>query len=473
MSKKPKNNHRRRRKKSSAQVTAEGRKSELSALIDEVSVQKNASASTADRNEDQQLIDRKIDPEFISIFQRFEASKETNKSDSVPQSGVVSVSKFSPPANDLDDYSDDAEAERPKSKRKAAKPSLSTLKSISTHPDLIQWYDCDSPEPFFLVKIKSAKNIVPIPSHWQAKRGYLSGRSLLEKKPFELPDVIKQTDIESMRNTVLGSGEDGSSLKKDARSRVQPKLGRLDLDYVKMHDAFFKLGRHWRPELMLTFGDLYYENRNLEQELSWTRMRRKYKPGKLSLELRNAMGLPEGRPPIWCKKWKDIGLPPAYPGFKVAGINWDASNVKAGRYGIWKNQEQGEKVELFGQLLSFEKENQLLEREKDRRTNSKGIVDHQPTIVTDEVIQEPLKDIPIDAIPVTEIHETATNKATEERSYTTLEENKRSQDPELLLKGGYNTAGKRKKQITPDVNPKRHQFKSVSKDEDTIDNFKF
>lgn len=69
------------------------------------------------------------------------------------------------------------------------------------------------------------------------------------------------------------------------RERARPKLGRIDIDYQKLHDAFFK----WQTKPVMTqMGELYYEGKELE-----TVMREK-KPGELTDELRVALGMPVG-----------------------------------------------------------------------------------------------------------------------------------------------------------------------------------
>lgn len=52
------------------------------------------------------------------------------------------------------------------------------------------------------------------------------------------------------------SQESDKSLKQKMREKVRPKMGKIDIDYQKLHDAFFK---HQRKPKMTTHGDLYYE----------------------------------------------------------------------------------------------------------------------------------------------------------------------------------------------------------------------
>ncbi len=56
----------------------------------------------------------------------------------------------------------------------------------------------------------------------------------------------------------LEDKEDSKSLKQKTRERVRPKMGKLTIDYQKLHDAFFK----WQTKPKMTIhGDMYYEVR--------------------------------------------------------------------------------------------------------------------------------------------------------------------------------------------------------------------
>jgi splicing factor 3B subunit 2 len=67
----------------------------------------------------------------------------------------------------------------------------------------------------------------------------LQGKRGIEKPPFDLPDFIKKTGIMEMR-AALQEKEDQRTLKAKMRERARPKLGKIDIDYQKLHDAFFK-----------------------------------------------------------------------------------------------------------------------------------------------------------------------------------------------------------------------------------------
>jgi splicing factor 3B subunit 2 len=112
-------------------------------------------------------------------------------------------------------------------------------------------------DPRLLVEIKAHRNAVPVPMHWAAKRAYLQGKRGMEKPPFQLPSYIADTGIATQRDAVKEK-EASSSLKAKTRERVQPKMGKIDIDYQKLHDAFFK---YQVPPKMTRFGEMYYEVR--------------------------------------------------------------------------------------------------------------------------------------------------------------------------------------------------------------------
>ncbi len=46
---------------------------------------------------------------------------------------------------------------------------------------------------------------------------------------------------------------------------------------------------------------------------------RDFKPGQLSEELKQALGMPPGYPPPWLTNMQRYGPPPAYPNLRIAG----------------------------------------------------------------------------------------------------------------------------------------------------------
>ena len=77
--------------------------------------------------------------------------------------------------------------------------------------------------------------------------------------------------------------EDQRTMKTKMREKVRPKLGKIDIDYQKLHDAFF---RYQTKPRMTIHGDLYYEGKEFEIRL------KEKKPGNLTEDLRNALGMP-------------------------------------------------------------------------------------------------------------------------------------------------------------------------------------
>ena len=161
--------------------------------------------------------------------------------------------------------------------------------------------------------MQAYRNTVPVPRHWSQKRKFLQGKRGIEKPAFQLPDFIEATGISEMRKAyqekvcwtlllsrvcrvttsshstccfsemrLLGFAgyagfstkalccslmlmhvvqEDAKKLKSKQRSKMQPKMGKLGMDYQMMHEAFFKYQS--KPHLT-RIGDLYYEGKEFE-----------------------------------------------------------------------------------------------------------------------------------------------------------------------------------------------------------------
>ncbi|TRZ05896.1 hypothetical protein HGM15179_021211 [Zosterops borbonicus] len=121
--------------------------------------------------------------------------------------------------------------------------TVAELKQLVARPDVVEMHDVTAQDPKLLVHLKATRNSVP---------------------------------------------EEQKTMKSKMREKVRPKMGKIDIDYQKLHDAFFK----WQTKPKLTIhGDLYYEGKEFE-----TRLKEK-KPGDLSDELRIALGMPVG--PVW------------------------------------------------------------------------------------------------------------------------------------------------------------------------------
>ncbi|KAI9651055.1 hypothetical protein NHQ30_001092 [Ciborinia camelliae] len=250
---------------------------------------------------------------FKEIMDRFGATTEEDqavKEEDIGDKGEV----FFDDDDEIPDEDEEADKEPKLSKKKRKerdKLSVAELKALVKKPELVDWTDTSASDPRLLVHIKSYRNVVPVPNHWSLKREYLSSKRGVEKPPFALPKFIQETGIAEMRDAVLEK-QDGASLKQKQRERVQPKMGKLDIDYQKLYEAFFRF--QTKPELT-RYGEVYYEGKEYETNL------RHLRPGELSDDLKDALNIPPGAPPPWLINQQRFGPPPSYPSLKIPGLN--------------------------------------------------------------------------------------------------------------------------------------------------------
>jgi splicing factor 3B subunit 2 len=186
------------------------------------------------------------------------------------------------------------------------------LKQLVERPDVVEVWDATAPDPEFLVLLKAHRNSVPVPRHWNRKKRYLQGKRGVDKKPYELPEFVQATGIAKLRDAYV-ERESAKKMKAKGRERIQPKMGKMDINYEVLHDAFFKHQK--RPAHLTAYGDLYYEGRENETKLSEAR------PGVLSNELRAALGIAPEHPPPWLANMQRNGPPPSYPNLRIPGLN--------------------------------------------------------------------------------------------------------------------------------------------------------
>ena len=243
---------------------------------------------------------------YKDIFQKFGASVEEDevaKEANAGNQGEV----FYDQDDDIPSEDEDATPKISKKKRKQLnKLSVAELKALVSLPEVVEWQDVSSSDPRLLVQIKAQRNVVPVPTHWSLTREYLSSKRGIEKPPFRLPKFIAETGITEMRDAVLEK-QDQQTLKQKQRERVAPKMGKLDIDYQRLYDAFFRF--QTKPELT-RFGEVYYEGK--ESEVDYQHFR----PGDLSEVSKEALGIPPGAPPPWLINQQRFGPPPSYPTLK-------------------------------------------------------------------------------------------------------------------------------------------------------------
>ncbi|XP_015259200.1 PREDICTED: splicing factor 3B subunit 2 [Cyprinodon variegatus] len=334
MSKKDKNRKRRNRKKKSKKKRALEKKEEAEQQKKEGDEKEKEKEKGKDPEVEIEYVTEEpeiYDPNFIffkRIFEAFkvtddvkkEKEKEPEKAEKQEAVGMLRKKGFELERKDSDDSDEEAKPDVPKlSKKKLRRMNRLTvaeLKQLVARPDVVEMHDVTAQEPKLLVHLKATRNTVPVPRHWCFKRKYLQGKRGIEKPPFQLPEFIRRTGIQEMREA-LQEKEDAKSMKTKMREKVRPKMGKIDIDYQKLHDAFFK----WQIKPKLTIhGDLYYEGKEFE-----TRLKEK-KPGDLSDELRIALGMPVGPnahkvPPPWLIAMQRYGPPPSYPNLKIPGLN--------------------------------------------------------------------------------------------------------------------------------------------------------
>lgn len=248
---------------------------------------------------------------FKNVIDKFQ---EDDQDDAAQKPAVKPEVYFDDDNDDIPDEEDEERGKQKLSKKKRkeqTKLSVAELKAIVAKPDMVEWTDTSAQEPKLLVHLKSYRNVVPVPAHWSLKREYLSSKRGIEKPAFSLPKFIQETGIAEMRDAVLEK-QNEATLKQKQRERVQPKMGKLDIDYQKLYEAFFRF--QTKPELT-RYGEVYYEGKEYETNL------RHLRPGELSDELKEALNMPPGAPPPWLINQQRYGPPPSYPALKIPGLN--------------------------------------------------------------------------------------------------------------------------------------------------------
>jgi splicing factor 3B subunit 2 len=262
---------------------------------------------TVDDITNQYDLDNPLFEEYKSVFEKFREPTEeeaATKDDDKPEVFYDD--------DDIPDEEDDGKPKISKKQRKLMnKLTVAQLKSQVQRPELVEWTDVSSTDPKLLIAIKGSKNVIPVPTHWSLKREYLSSKRGIEKPPFALPKFIQETGIAEMRDAVLEKQAE-MTMRQKQRERVQGKLGKLDIDYSKLYDAFFR--RQTKPELT-RYGEVYYEGKEFETNLV------NLKPGELSEELREALSMAPGHPPPWLINMQRFGPPPSYPSMRIPGVN--------------------------------------------------------------------------------------------------------------------------------------------------------
>ena len=297
-----------------------------------------------DNNKSNKLFQKSndINPEMQKIFELFERkiinqNKRIESLTKEKNSDIYIEKEKKDNDKKLDDSSseDDKELiykESRKMKKKKIKeegPStLAELKSKAPYPEVVEPWDTNANDPELLIHFKCMPNTVPVPIHWAQNGKYLQSQRGKVRKLYKLPDYIEATGISRIRLIELPVH---ITLQQKTRRRMRPKLGRTDIDYQILYDAFFK---YQTKKRLTKLGEVYYEGKETDKRMS------KYRPGKLSKNLRNALGISSTAIPPFVQNMQRYGPPPAYPFLKIPGVNIpdDESNTMA-TPGLWEEPD--------------------------------------------------------------------------------------------------------------------------------------
>jgi len=328
--------------------------------------------------------DQPEDETFAAIMERFkyvepEKKEEPDDDEDKPKKRPKPKASLLEEAEDSDDDDQNAGKMSKKKQRVQSRMSVAELKTLVKRPDVVEVWDTTASDPRLLVYLKAYRNTVAVPRHWSSKRKYMAGKRGVEKPPFKLPEFIEATGIAKIRQAIMEKQAD-MSFRQKSRERVHPKMGKLDIDYQVLHDAFFKFAN--KPKLS-KHNDMYYEGKEYETKMLTKR------PGQLSAALKEALGMDDGAPPPWLFNMQRYGPPPAYPNLKIPGLNapipqgaeygyhpggWGKPPVdEFGNplYGDWKADQAPtpsapEDTTLWGEVDDFEEEEEDDEVEAER-----------------------------------------------------------------------------------------------------------
>lgn len=300
--------------------------------------------------------------DFKRIFQRFASAEQVTGAEPLGEDTDEEADENGYPIQEEDtnavkrgdsqDGSDDEDDEDEKqtgglSKKKAklqSRMAIAALKQACPRPEVVEVWDVTSPDPRLLVWLKSLRNTTAVPRHWSQKRKYLQGKRGLEKPAFVLPDFIEATGIGEMRSAYKEK-EDAKKLKQKQRDRMTGRMGKLDIDYQVLHDAFFKFQN--KPQLT-GLGEVYYEGKEFDLSV------KSAKAGVVTPAMREALGMAPNAPPPWLINMQRYGPPPSYPDLPIAGLNapippGGSFGYQAGGWGKPPVNEDG--IPLYGDVF--------------------------------------------------------------------------------------------------------------------------
>ena len=278
-----------------------------------------------------------ISPEMQQVLENFEKNLEyqQKKIDSLTKEQIeqpINQKQQKEKQSDDDSSSENdnliIEDESRKKRKKRIKEfgiqSLADLKAKAPYPEVVEPWDTNAADPELLIHFKCMPNTVPVPIHWAQNGKYLQSQRGKTRKPYNLPNYIEATGISRMRLIEIPVH---ITLQQKTRRRMRPKLNRTDIDYQILYDAFFK---YQTKKRLTKLGEVYYEGKEFDKRM------RKYRPGKLSKNLRAALGISSSTIPPFVQNMQRYGPPPAYPFLKIPGVNIpDDDSSALATPGLW------------------------------------------------------------------------------------------------------------------------------------------
>ena len=322
-----------------------------------------------------------INPELENVFYLFEKKienqnkkiesltkeKQPNIQKEKAQKEIKENSDDSSSENDEKLIQEESRKKRKKILKEQGQSLLADLKSKAQYPEVVEPWDTNANDPELLIHFKCMPNTVPVPIHWAQNGKYLQSQRGKVRKPYKLPDYIEATGISRIRLIELPVH---ISLQQKTRRRMRPKLGRTDIDYQILYDAFFK---YQTKKRLTKLGEVYYEGKETDKRMS------KFKPGKLSRNLRNALGISATTIPPFVQNMQRYGPPPAYPFLKIPGVNipdddtsamatpglWDEPDFRYTKEFIWNFDTDKSHWYHYNKDDMIEEENENDDEEKD------------------------------------------------------------------------------------------------------------
>ena len=312
------------------------------------------------------LFDKKIENQNKKI-ESLTKEKQINNTKEKTQNEKKENSDDSSSENNEKLIQDESRKKRKKMLKEQGQSLLADLKSKAQYPEVVEPWDTNGNDPELLIHFKCMPNTVPVPIHWAQNGKYLQSQRGKVRKPYKLPDYIEATGISRIRLIELPVH---ISLQQKTRRRMRPKLGRTDIDYQILYDAFFK---YQTKKRLTKLGEVYYEGKETDKRMS------KFKPGKLSRNLRSALGISATTIPPFVQNMQRYGPPPAYPFLKIPGVNipdddtsamatpglWDEPDFRYTKEFIWNFDTDKSHWYHYNKDDMIEEENENNDEDKD------------------------------------------------------------------------------------------------------------